>query len=117
MYANYEKVYIASISNYGSLGTLFFHPSAGYSSDNQNLILDNCRLYSINDIVLCDYDVGVNPYKATITAINTTLWSDTKGKEESIIWHRVAPSGGAWGGSHIFLDGKSYGNNVNGLNS
>ena len=117
LYANYKKAYVGSLGKLASLGTLFFHPSAGYSSDNQNLILDNCRLYSINDIVLCDYDVGVNPYKATITAINTTLWSDTKGKQESIIWHRVAPSGGAWGGSHIFLDGKSYGNNVSGLNS
>ena len=117
LYSNYEKTYIGSLSKHGSLGALFFHPSAGYSSENQNLVLDNCRLYSINDIVLCDYDVGVSPYKATITAINTMLWSETKGKQESVIWHRVAASGEAWGGSHIFLDGKSYGNNVEGLNN
>lgn len=117
LYSNYEKTYVGSLHENASLGTLFFHPSAGYSSENQNLVLDNCRLYSINDIVLCDYDVGVSPYKATITAINTMLWSETKGKQESVIWHRVAASGEAWGGSHIFLDGKSYGNNVEGLNS
>lgn len=117
LYANYEQAYVGSLGKLASLGTLFFHPSAGYSSENQNLVLDNCRLYSINDIVLCDYDVGVSPYKATVTAINTMLWSETKGKQESVIWHRVAPSGEAWGGSHIFLDGKSYGNNVDGLNN
>ena len=117
LYANYEQVWVGSLGKLASLGALFFHPSAGYSSENQNLILDNCRLYSINDIVLCDYDIGISPYKATITAINTMLWSETKGKQESVIFHRVAPSGKAWGGSNIFLGGKSYGNNVEGLNS
>lgn len=116
--AQYEYVYITSADTYGSIGALFFHDSASTATgDNQRIILNNCILKSINDVVLSMLSIDSKlDNKAYATFYNCMLWSETKGKTD-VIWNRNGTSqNGAWVGKNIFLTPDSYGNNVAELN-
>jgi len=116
--AQYEYVYITSADTYGSIGALFFHDSASTATgDNQRIILNNCILKSINDVVLSMLSIDSKlDNKAYATFYNCMLWSETKGKTD-VIWNRNGTAqNGAWVGKNIFLTPDSYGNNVAELN-
>ena len=81
--AQYEYVYITSDDTYGSIGALFFHDSASTATgDNQRIILNNCILRSVNDVVLSMLSIDSKlDNKAYATFYNCMLWSETKGKQ------------------------------------
>ncbi len=94
-------------------GALFFHNAGVEGELNQNIIFDNCRMYSKSDVGIYIGDAltnGNSPLNATF--INTLVYSSTKGKD---CIRRT--SGSKWSGNNISLTGDSYGNNNTILNA
>ena len=94
-------------------GAIFFHNASVEGELNQNIIFDNCRIYSKSDIGIYIGDAltnGNSPLNATF--INTLVYSSTKGKD---CIRRT--SGSKWSGNNISLTGDSYGNNITILNA
>ena len=94
-------------------GALFFHNASVDGELNQNIIFDNCRIYSKSDVGIYIGDAltnGNSPLNATF--INTLVYSSTKGKD---CIRRT--SGSKWSGNNISLTGDSYGNNNTILNA
>ena len=94
-------------------GAIFFHNAGVEGELNQNIIFDNCRMYSKSDVGICIGDALTNGNSPlNVTFINTLVYSSTKGKD---CIRRT--SGSKWSGNNISLTGDSYGNNNTILNA
>ena len=94
-------------------GAIFFHNAGVEGELNQNIIFDNCRIYSKSDVGIYIGDAltnGNSPLNATF--INTLIYSSTKGKDCI-----KTTSGSKLSGNNISLTGDSYGNNITILNA
>lgn len=74
--------------NDGTLGALYFHNRAGTLHYNQKIIVDNCKLKSKKENVLCPFDVpgdtGVSELEYEFT--NNVLYSEINGYTNNIWW-------------------------------
>ena len=94
-------------------GALFFHNAGVEGELNQNIIFDNCRMYSKSDVGIYIGDALTNGNSPlNVTFINTLVYSSTKGKDCI-----KRTSGSKWSGNNISLTGDSYGNNNTILNA
>ncbi|QFQ74584.1 hypothetical protein LM596_05395 [Liquorilactobacillus mali] len=114
------------VSTYADQGALFFHDStnsdlAGY----YQLKIDDCDITAAGKYAIIAMGIGLSGNNLDLVATRNSLWSDTNGKGNDAIGtqqpdstkYPISTGTGFGGTATIKLNGRSFGNSADSLNS